>query len=55
MRLLDKIALNRLAIIVLNFILTTIKYFYPKNEDNTPPIIKPVLKKRRTIIPRGKK
>jgi hypothetical protein len=57
MRLLDKLALNRLISIILNFILSMVKLFKPSNIDidNPPPIIPLPPNKRKRWFPRGKK
>lgn len=60
MKFLDRLALNRLVAIILNFILSVIKVISPKIgkelEDNNPilPIPKPPLKKRKPLFPRNK-
>jgi hypothetical protein len=48
MRLVDKIALNRLIAIITNFILTLVKIFAPKDTEPNVPIVKP---KRKKILP----
>jgi hypothetical protein len=56
MRLLDKLALNRLISIILNFILSMVKLFKPSSIDidNPPPIIPLPPTKRKRWFPRGK-
>jgi hypothetical protein len=53
MKLLDKIALNRLISIILGFIITIIKLFSPQIKDTDIDTVEP--KKRKRIFPRVKK
>ena len=53
MKFLDKLALNRLISIILNFILSIIKIIAPKDNNPAPPVPNPPLK-RRPWFPRGK-
>ena len=60
MNFLDRLALNRLVAIILNFILSMIKIISPKtgkdldDKNPFPPIPKPPLRKRKPLFPRGK-
>lgn len=59
MKFLDRLALNRLISIILNFVLSVIKIIAPKtgkdldNINPMPPIPKPPLRKRKPLFPRG--
>jgi hypothetical protein len=57
MNFLDRLAINRLVIVLLNFILTLVKIFAPKTGtelEKKYPLPKPPIK-RKPLFPRNKK